>query len=149
MTFVSDQMPGVLEKSMRWVTRVFLFIVIFGVAGFGLWTWASLAYVYSKGERAGYVQKFSQKGWLFKTWEGELAMVNLPGAMPEIFDFSVRGDETANKVRAVLGQRVVLTYDEHRGIPTNIFAETSYFVTDVHVVDAPAPGAPPVSVNQK
>jgi hypothetical protein len=95
----------------------------------------TLNYAYSKGERAGYVQKLSKKGWVCKTWEGELAMVNLPGAMPEIFDFSVRNDSIAKLLEKNMGQRVSVTYEEHRGVPTSCFAETNYYITNVRLVD--------------
>jgi len=89
---------------------------------------------YSEGERAGYVQKFSRKGWLCKTWEGELAMASLPGAMPEIFRFTVRDDSVAVKVNDTMGKRVTLHYEQHRGLPTTCFGETEHFVTDARVV---------------
>jgi hypothetical protein len=105
------------------------------VAGGVLWTWATLSYDYSDGERAGFVQKFSRKGWICKTWEGELALVNLPGAMPEIFHFSVRDDAVAKRIQDVVGKRVALTYEQHIGVPTSCFGETQHFVVDVRVVE--------------
>ena len=122
-----------------------LIVVLLGVLA--LYTWAALSISYSEGDRAGYVQKFSRKGWICKTWEGELAMVNLPGAMPEIFAFTVRDDAVADRLNKTLGQRVVLTYEEHRGIPTNCFGETGYFVTEVRALEggAPAPALPPAN----
>jgi hypothetical protein len=120
-----------------------LIIVVFGA--FALYTWAALRISYSEGDRAGYVQKFSRKGWICKTWEGELAMVNLPGAMPEIFAFTVRDDAVATRLNETLGQRVVLTYEEHRGIPTSCFGETGYFVTGVRALDGAAPVPPPAA----
>lgn len=96
-----------------------------GYVMFALW------YSYSDGERAGYVQKFSRKGWVCKTWEGEIAMANLPGAMPEVFAFSVRDAAVAEKLTGQMGNRVVLKYEQHLGIPTDCFGETSYFVVDV------------------
>jgi hypothetical protein len=92
---------------------------------------------YSNGERAGYVQKFSRKGWVCKTWEGELAMVSLPGSMPEIFRFTVRDDAVAARLNASIGQRVALTYEQHMGLPSSCFGETSYFVVDVKPIVAP------------
>jgi len=106
-------------------------LVVIALAGLALWTWGALNYVYASGERAGYVQKFSKKGWLSKTWEGEMAMVTLPGTAPEIFDFTVRDEAIAKKVTASVGQRVSLHYDQHKGIPSTLFGETEYFVTDV------------------
>ena len=94
---------------------------------------------YSNGDRAGYVQKFANKGWICKTWEGELAMVSLPGQMAELFAFTVRDAAVAAEVNAALGKRVVLTYEEHRGLPGSCFGDTAYFVTAVRVVEAGAP----------
>ena len=104
-----------------------------------LYTLFAYGYSYSDGERAGFVQKLANKGWVCKTWEGELAMVNLPGQPAEIFLFSVRDDAVAAQINAALGQRVVLTYAEHRGLPSSCFGDTAHFVTAVRVV---AEGAP-------
>ncbi|MBL8023970.1 MAG: hypothetical protein JNK54_06775 [Elusimicrobia bacterium] len=100
----------------------------------GLWSWGSLHFVFSTGERAGFVQKFSKKGWIFKTWEGELSMVNLPGAVPEIFKFTVRDEKVVPLIEDTMGRRVVLTYNQHRGVPPEIFGETAYFVFRVRGV---------------
>jgi hypothetical protein len=86
---------------------------------------------YSTGERAGWVQKFSNKGWICKTWEGELALVSLPGTTVEKFYFTVREDDVADKINKVIGRRVSLHYEEKVGLPTSCFGETRYFVTGV------------------
>lgn len=99
--------------------------------------WVVLHWSYSDGERAGYVQKFSRKGWLCKTWEGDLAMVNLPGQPAEIFSFTVHDDAIAAQINAQMGKRVSLHYDQHVGIPTSCFGETLYFVNQVRAVDTP------------
>ena len=72
---------------MKLVLMILSGLLTLVVLVLGLWTLITLNYTYSSGERAGYVQKISQKGWVCKTWEGELAMANLPGAMPQIFTF--------------------------------------------------------------
>ena len=113
---------------------IFLGVLLVLLLLFGLYVWLALTFNYSEGERAGFVQKFSHKGWLCKTWEGELAMVNLPGAMPEIFSFSVRDDAVAARVNQTLGRRVRLHYEQHKGIPTSCFGESEYFVTAVEPV---------------
>ena len=95
------------------------------------WTVVALTWSYSKGERAGFVQKFSQKGWICKTWEGDLAMATVPGVAPERFQFSVRDDSIAAEISKVMGSRVTLTYEEHRGVPGTCFGETDYFVTRI------------------
>lgn len=127
---------------MNWkklALKIGIAIVVLPVLGFALWSWVSLTYVYSKGERAGYVQKFSKKGWLCKTWEGEMAMVTLPGTAPEIFHFTVRNDAVAQQLNQSVGQRIAISYDQHRFVPTSCFGETEYFVTSVHPVTGNVP----------
>jgi hypothetical protein len=101
---------------------------------FAAYIWAALHYSYSSGERAGYVQKISRKGWVCKTWEGELVMAAIPGVMPEIFRFSVRDDATAHQIEQAAGNRVALAYQQHKGVPTSCFGETEYFVTGVRTI---------------
>lgn len=110
----------------------------------GVWTLITLTYVYSSGERAGYVQKISQRGWICKTWEGELAMANLPGVMPQIFEFTVSNEAVARQIELHAGQRVSLTYEQHPGIPTSCFGDTEYFVVKMTpITDAvPLPATP-------
>jgi hypothetical protein len=114
----------------KFLTLGCLAVAVVGLV-LGAYVWLALSFSYSEGERAGYAQKFSKRGWLCKTWEGELAMANLPGTMPEVFLFSVRDEAVAAKLNAEMGNRVVLTYEQHLGIPTSCFGETSYFVVDV------------------
>ncbi len=107
---------------------------------FGIWVAVGLNFVYSEGERAGFVQKISQKGWLCKTWEGEMAISTIPGSMPQLWAFSVRSDSVALAIEATNGKRVVLEYEEKPWVPTTCFGETKYFVSGVRVVgEAPQP----------
>jgi hypothetical protein len=118
------------------------------------WQWN-----FAEGERAGWVQKFSKKGWLCKTWEGEIALVSMPGAIPEKFEFTVLDDAVAAQINRYMGQRVSLTYAQKVGLPTSCFGDTRYYVTAVLPVNelqnypgvitvpvnpAPAPAAAPV-----
>ncbi len=107
---------------------IFVAIVIALVA---LWTAFTLTWSYSAGERAGYVQKFSTKGWICKTWEGEMAMVTMPGTVAEKFFFTVREDAVAEQINATVGRRVVLSYEEHKWVPFSCFGDTGHFVTGV------------------
>ena len=107
--------------------------------------WVVLSWNYSTGERAGWVQKLSRKGWLCKTWEGELAMVSMPGAAPEKFYFTVWDDAVAGELNKVMGQRVSLHYEEKVGLPTSCFGETRHYVTRVAAVEE-LPLAPGVVV---
>src|ERR1700690_745346 len=98
----------------RWFVLMALTALVLPPLVFSGWAWITLRYVYARGERAGYVQKISRKGWLCKTWEGELAMVNLPGAMPEIFPFTVRDEAAVKDIQSSAGQRVSLAYEQHK-----------------------------------
>jgi hypothetical protein len=107
---------------------------------FAVWVAVGSAFVYSTGERAGFVQKISKKGWVCKTWEGEMAISTIPGSMPQLWAFSVRDDSIANAIESTNGKRVVLEYEEKPWLPTTCFGETKYFVRGVRVVgDAPQP----------
>ncbi len=124
-------------KSRAW--RVVLILVAASLLLMFVWIWLTLNWTYSEGERAGYIQKLSTKGWLCKTWEGEIAMVTMPGAIPEKFAFTVRDDAMAAKINALSGKRVVLSYQQHKFVPSSCFGETEYFVTAVReVVDQPS-----------
>lgn len=106
-----------------------------------LYTMFMLWWSYSEGERAGVLQKFSKRGWICKTYEGELAMYVVGGVAPQIWNFSVRDESVVEQLHAAVGQQVRLRYAEHRGLPTNCFGETDYFVHSVEVV-----GPPPYAV---
>jgi len=121
-------------RRKRWGLRILAVLLLGPAMVIGLWMAITLSYTYSDGERAGYVQKFSRKGWLCKSWEGELAMVNIPGTAPEIFRFSVRDDAVARQIEGAMGSRVSLSYKQHKGVPTSCFGETEYFVSNVRMV---------------
>jgi hypothetical protein len=126
--------PKPRSRYRKWLIITGVTIVVLPIIAFAIWSWVALSYSYSDGDRAGYVQKFSRKGWICKTWEGELAMVNIPGAMQERWTFSVRSDSIANLITQSMGKQVSLHYEEKRGIPTTCFGETDYFVTGVRQV---------------
>lgn len=96
-----------------------------------IYTGLSFTWSYSEGERAGQLRKFSNKGWVCKTWEGEVAQSISAGLAPEVWKFSVRDDRIVKDMNAALGHNVTLHYKEHRGIPTSCFGETTYFVDSV------------------
>ena len=113
-----------------------LLIVLLGFAGytaFVLW-WS-----YSEGERVGILQKLSNKGWVCKTSEGELALYIVSGVAPQIWSFTVRDPAVAQRINTMLGERVRLHYHEHLGIPTSCFGDTPYFVDRVEPVEQPVP----------
>jgi hypothetical protein len=109
------------------------FLVVVG-GGAALWTLATLSFAYSSGDRVGYVQKLSRKGWICRTWEGELAMNPVPGSAPEIFTFTVPDTAVAKRLQEAEGKKVALHYEEKRGVPSSCFGDTRYFITDVRAL---------------
>jgi len=125
---------------LRYLAIILVVLALFGAA----WIWLTLNWNYSEGERAGYVQKLSKKGWVCKTWEGELALVTMPGAIPEKFLFTVPDDAMADRINAMAGKRVVLKYEQHKFIPSSCFGETEYFVIGANEVSEPNPPTEPL-----
>lgn len=109
-----------------------LLVLILGFAGF---SWVTLHWAYSEGERAGYLQKLSKKGWLCKTWEGEMAMVTMPGTVAEKFAFTVPSAKVAAQLDANNGKRLSLHYEQHKWLPSSCFGDTEYFVTGMRVAE--------------
>ena len=133
--------------------RVVLPLVVIALL-VALYFWAAFKWSYSTGDRAGWVQKLSNKGWICKTFEGELALVSLPGTTPEKFLFTIWDEDVAKRVTAVMGKRVALHYEEKVGLPGSCFGETRHYVTGVTVSDeimlapgvaVPTPAAPAAS----
>lgn len=120
-------MPITKRRAIFSLAGLFVAIAVL----FALYVTLALNWSYSTGERAGFLQKISDKGWICKTWEGELSLVSLPGAAPEKFLFTVRDAEVAKQVNAAVGKRVALTYAQHKGLPTSCFGETEYFIVGV------------------
>lgn len=119
----------------RWKLKALgVFVILLPLLVYVAWVAITLHWTYSRGERAGFIQKFSQKGWVCKTWEGEIAMVNMPGAAQERFAFTVRDDSVARVITRLMGSRVAITYEQHRGVPGSCFGETEYYVTAVKPV---------------
>jgi hypothetical protein len=115
-----------------WLLGLGSLVVLFVL--FSLYLGLAFAWSYSDGQRAGILQKFSRKGWVCKTYEGELAMSIVPGVAPTIWEFSVRDPAVVSRLKSAIGDRVALHYTEHRGIPTSCFGQTTYFVDSVSVV---------------
>jgi hypothetical protein len=120
-----------MNSFIKWL----LGLVLIGLVGISAYTWLMLTWSYGSGERAGYVQKFSKRGYICKTWEGELAMVSMPGTMSEKFFFTVHEDAVAQKINENLGKKVALKYSQHIGLPTTCFGDTEYFVSGIEVLN--------------
>jgi hypothetical protein len=132
------------------IKYVFLPLVVIALL-VAAWLWAAWTWSYSSGERAGWVQKLSNKGWVCKTWEGELSLVSLPGSTAEKFYFTVHDDAVAKDIARLIGKRVALHYEEKVGLPTRCFGDTRHFVTGVTLTEeiplgpgvvVPTPSAP-------
>jgi hypothetical protein len=121
------------------VIKVLLGIVAVAFVLLVAYTWFVLTWSYSTGDRIGYVQKLSKKGWLCKTWEGEMALVSMPGTVAEKFYFTVRDEKVVEEINRTVGSRVALTYAQHVGIPSNCFGDTQYFISSVRIVEEPVP----------
>lgn len=117
----------------RPTTRILGALIIVPLLVFAVWAAVTLNVVYESGEKYGYVQNFAKQGVVCATWEGELAMPNVPGVPPEVFSFSVRDDAVAADIQASIGKRVALSYEEHRNVPTSCFGKSDHFVSGVRV----------------
>lgn len=133
---------------MTMLRRVVLLTALGGGAALALYLLVVFQWSYSSGERAGWIQKFSSKGWICKTWEGELAMVSLPGSVPEKFPFTVRDPAVAAQISQDVGQRMMLHYEQHRGLPGSCFGETEYWVDSVAVIPEPPAAHSPAASPQ-
>lgn len=129
---VAARRPGFARR--HWGKLTLLTIVGLPLVVLLSWSFAALSFAYSRGNRVGYVQKLSQKGWVCKTWEGELQISNIPGSAPVLFQFTVRSDSVARAIEALLGSQLELQYEEHPGVPLSCFGETPYFVVGVKKV---------------
>ena len=123
------------QEMKKKAVRIALLLIVAVVVLSAGYVMIAFNWSYSKGERIGYVQKFSEKGWLCKTWEGELQMLPVPGALPEKFLFSVRDKAVVGKINSSMGKKVSLFYEQHKGIPTTCFGESEYFAVDARTLE--------------
>ena len=135
---------GPAAQAGRSVAAVLGGVVVVLLLLFAAYVWITLHWNYSAGERTGWVQKLSRKGWICKTWEGELSMIAMPGAAPEKFVFTVPEDRIADRINRLAGHRVALDYEQKVGVPTSCFGDTEYFVTGVRAVDEMPLQQPPL-----
>jgi hypothetical protein len=126
---VVESRPSFVRR--HWGKLTIAGLILLPALIFTIWAGIALSYSYSTGSRVGYLQKLSRKGWLCKTWEGELQLSNIPGSAPILFQFSVRSDSIAHAIEAQAGRQVRLEYEQHIGVPSTCFGETEYFVVGV------------------
>jgi hypothetical protein len=119
----------------RRIMKILVIILVLAIAGLAGYSWLSMHWSYSSGERAGFVQKLSKKGWVCKTWEGEMAMVTMPGTISEKFYFTVPDDAVAARINSSLGKRVTVHFEQHKWLPSSCFGDTEYFVSTVQVTE--------------
>jgi hypothetical protein len=145
MANATDSTPATTARRRGFIFWLVALLLVSAVL-ITLYTLFMLSWSYAEGERAGVLQKFSKRGWICKTYEGELAMYVVGGIAPQIWNFSVRDEAVATRLHGSVGSQVRLHYTEHPGLPTNCFAETRYFVEDFSVVDSPGVIAPSSSL---
>jgi hypothetical protein len=145
MTKIPVPNAGPRRSASGRILRALMLLIVLAACGITAWTWLMLKWSYSEGERAGVLQKFSTKGWLCKTSEGELAQYIVLSMAPQIWEFSVRDPATADALRKAVGHKVQLHYTDHPGLPNSCFGDTRYFVDRVEITDnvptaIPVPG---------
>src|SRR5438045_2782386 len=117
-----------MKKFLTWFIVIFIVVISFLVYWFYYNT-------YSEGNRSGILQKFSKKGNIFKTYEGELIMSSIASTTnvtlaSEKFYFSVKNDSIAKALFNFEGKRVTLSYEEKRKhLPWS--GETNYYITAI------------------
>lgn len=121
-------------KRRHWGKLLLLTIIGLPVAGFVAWVLISLNWSYSAGQRAGYVQKISRKGFICKTWEGVLYTDIARGFRADSFAFTVRSDSIAKEIEGLSGKRVSVHYEQHVYVPNSCFGDTEYFVIGVDII---------------
>jgi hypothetical protein len=129
-----SQIASPVRRRAGWIIGSLVLVPLIVAA---LWVWLTLSWSYSEGDRAGVLQKFSRKGWLCKTYEGELALYVVSGVAPQIWYFTTRDEELAQRLTAAVGQAVQVHYSEHRGVPTSCFGDTPYFAESFTLVNRP------------
>jgi len=119
-----------LKKILYWI----LFVLVIVIAGF---IYFKYAFDYSKGYRAGLLQKFSERGVVFKTYEGEMILSSVQSntnvaIASEKFLFSVAGEDVAKQMEQIQGKQVVVHYREKKGtLPWR--GDSRYIVDSVKV----------------
>ncbi len=117
-----------MKKVLLWGSLIILIVLSFLV----YWRYYN---TYSEGNRSGTLQKFSKKGNVFKTYEGELIMSSITSTSSttiasEKFYFSVKDDSIANVLFNLEGKHVTLHYEQKRShLPWN--GETNYLITSL------------------
>ena len=121
-------------KRRHWGKLLVLAVIALPVGIFAIWTGSTLGWSYSNGNRPGYMQKISRKGWICKTWEGTLYLDIAKGFRSDSFQFTVRSDSIAHLLQGLSGKKVDVQYEQHVGVPTSCFGDSQYFVSGVREI---------------
>jgi len=123
------------SRVKSFLKKVLIVLIFFGA--FALWT---CSWTYSEGTRAGQLIKFSKKGIMFKTYEGELNMGGLrtgdakDGLEGNLWQFSVLDENIIKELENAEGKRVKLSYKErYKAMAWQ--GDTNYFVVGVEVIE--------------
>ena len=111
--------------------KIFIGIIVGLILALAGFTWLTLHWSYSDGERAGLLQKFSRRGWICKTYEGEMVLATVATVNAEKFLFTVRDADIAKQLTGYIGDHITVHYEQRKWIPTSCFGDTEYFVTSV------------------
>lgn len=120
-----------IKKAAKRTLRIIILVVVLVLGVFIFWKYF---YTYSEGYRAGLLQKFTRKGNIFKTYEGELILSSVTSTTnvalaSEKFLFSVTNDSLAGVLDTLQGQFVIIHYKQKNGkLPWK--GDTPYFVDD-------------------
>ncbi|MCX6199749.1 MAG: 6-phosphogluconate dehydrogenase [Bacteroidetes bacterium] len=126
----SSGASGVLKKIL--VGIVFLLLLALVI------TFLVFNFTYSEGSRAGVLMKFSKRGYVFKTYEGELntgGVGNIANTaqVNQVWYFSVKDNGFADTLHLYEGKKVILFYQQKiKHLPWQ--GETDYFVNKVQEV---------------
>lgn len=121
-----------IKKILYWMLFILVIILV-------VFIYFKYVFDYSKGYRAGLLQKFSEKGIVFKTYEGEMILSSVQSntnvaIASEKFLFSVSRDEVARQMEQIQGKNVVVHYREKKGVLPWV-GESRYIVDSVRVAD--------------
>lgn len=113
-----EQLPPVTPPRRRGIfMRIGCITTLVLLLGLGVFAWWRYYYTYSDGNRFGLLQKFSRRGNLFKTYEGEMILSSVKGNQgvtiaSEKFFFSVTNETVAQKMAALQGENITVHYEQ-------------------------------------
>ncbi|HTB26651.1 MAG TPA: hypothetical protein VK711_14860 [Puia sp.] len=129
---------------MKKFLTYFLLVVLVGGGG---WFFFHFFWVFGEGVKAGQLNNFTKKGYLFKTYEGKLIQAGLQGGVPgsvqsNEFRFSVVSESVANQLMTNSGKEFELHYKEYKGaLPwrgiSEFIVDSVYSMRDSRILPTP------------